>query len=67
MHFPDELVEQTKALFPQANHLHEAMENQDAIVVLGYLKQLSVPITDITNEWFVLAMKTEVELEVKAG
>ena len=57
MHFPDELVEQTKALFPNAKHLHEAIENRDTLVVLGCLKQLSVPVTTITNEWFMLAIK----------
>ena len=57
MHFPDELIEQTKALFPDAKHLHEAIENRDALVVLGCLKQLSVPITNVTNEWFMLAIK----------
>lgn len=57
MHFPEELVEQTKALFPEAKHLHEAMENRNAVVVLGCLRQLSVPITKITNEWFMLAIK----------
>ena len=57
MNFPDGLVKKTKKLFPDATHLHEALENCDAAVVMDCLKELAIPITNITNEWLIVVLK----------
>lgn len=61
MRFPEELVKKTKELFPEAEELHEAIESCDMTLIMDCLNELTVPITNITNEWCLEAMKSNLE------
>lgn len=57
MHFPEELVEKTKKLFPEASNLHEAIETRDMMLIMNRLNEMAIPITNIINEWYAASMK----------
>ena len=61
MRLPEELVKKTKKLFPEAEELHEAIERCDITLIMDCLNELTVLITNITNEWCLEAMKSNLE------